>query len=133
MQDQKFQTVLYCSFCGKSQHEVKKLIAGPTVFICDECVELCQGILLEEKGEMPDPTATLDDQLKKWEALEALLNTARAVLEQERKRHTPYHELGIAFDVLVKRLKLVPPGTPPEGGQLVPLKSPAAATEPDAG
>ena len=37
----KNKTTLYCSFCGKSQHEVKKLIAGPTVFICDECVELC--------------------------------------------------------------------------------------------
>lgn len=39
---------LYCSFCGKSQHEVRKLIAGPTVFICDECVELCQDIIREE-------------------------------------------------------------------------------------
>ncbi|MDG6146392.1 hypothetical protein NF717_12180, partial [Lactococcus formosensis] len=35
------KSTLYCSFCGKSQHEVRKLIAGPTVFICDECVELC--------------------------------------------------------------------------------------------
>ena len=39
---------LFCSFCGKSQHEVKKLIAGPTVFICDECVELCMDIIKEE-------------------------------------------------------------------------------------
>src|SRR3970282_1438234 len=39
---------LYCSFCGKSQHEVRKLIAGPTVFICDECVELCMDIIREE-------------------------------------------------------------------------------------
>src|SRR6202021_1471331 len=39
---------LYCSFCGKSQHEVRKLIAGPTVFICDECVELCMDIVGEE-------------------------------------------------------------------------------------
>ena len=39
---------LYCSFCGKSQHEVRKLIAGPTVFICDECVELCMDIIGEE-------------------------------------------------------------------------------------
>ena len=38
--------MLYCSFCGKSQHEVRKLIAGPTVFICDECVELCMDIIL---------------------------------------------------------------------------------------
>jgi hypothetical protein len=40
---------LYCSFCGKSQHEVRKLIAGPTVFICDECIELCRDIIQEEK------------------------------------------------------------------------------------
>ncbi len=42
------KNILYCSFCGKSQHEVKKLIAGPTVFICDECVELCMDIIKEE-------------------------------------------------------------------------------------
>ncbi len=42
------KNTLYCSFCGKSQHEVKKLIAGPTVFICDECVELCMDIIKEE-------------------------------------------------------------------------------------
>jgi len=43
------KTTLYCSFCGKSQHEVRKLIAGPTVFICDECVELCMDIIREER------------------------------------------------------------------------------------
>ncbi|NQW52024.1 MAG: ATP-dependent Clp protease ATP-binding subunit ClpX, partial [Rhodospirillales bacterium] len=42
------RNTLYCSFCGKSQHEVRKLIAGPTVFICDECVELCMDIIREE-------------------------------------------------------------------------------------
>ena len=42
------KNTLYCSFCGKSQHEVRKLIAGPTVFICDECVELCMDIINEE-------------------------------------------------------------------------------------
>jgi ATP-dependent Clp protease ATP-binding subunit ClpX len=45
--------VLYCSFCGKSQHEVKKLIAGPSVFVCDECVELCNDIIREETHETP--------------------------------------------------------------------------------
>src|ERR1700751_226239 len=40
--------LLYCSFCGKSQHEVRKLIAGPAVFICDECIELCNDIIAEE-------------------------------------------------------------------------------------
>ena len=41
---------LYCSFCGKAQHEVKKMIAGPTVFICDECIKLCSDILKEDNG-----------------------------------------------------------------------------------
>ena len=45
------KNVLYCSFCGKSQHEVRKLIAGPTVFICDECVELCMDIIKEENKD----------------------------------------------------------------------------------
>ena len=46
--DAESKNTLYCSFCGKSQHEVRKLIAGPTVFICDECVELCMDIIREE-------------------------------------------------------------------------------------
>ena len=45
---------LYCSFCGKSQNEVKKLIAGPSVFVCDECVELCNDIIKEETHEKPE-------------------------------------------------------------------------------
>ena len=46
--DKDLKHTLYCSFCGKSQHEVRKLIAGPTVYICNECVELCKDILYEE-------------------------------------------------------------------------------------
>jgi hypothetical protein len=42
------QAVLYCSFCGKSQHEVNKLVAGPHVFICDECIDVCSGIIDEQ-------------------------------------------------------------------------------------
>ena len=60
------EKTLYCSFCGKSQHEVKKLIAGPSVFICDECIDLCNDIIRDElpaseissdttKGELPTP------------------------------------------------------------------------------
>lgn len=48
MSGSESKNTLYCSFCGKSQHEVRKLIAGPTVFICDECVELCMDIIREE-------------------------------------------------------------------------------------
>jgi len=59
------EKLLYCSFCGKSQHEVRKLIAGPSVFICDECIELCNDIIREEtatdkggkgaKSDLPSP------------------------------------------------------------------------------
>ncbi|MCG8427445.1 MAG: ATP-dependent Clp protease ATP-binding subunit ClpX, partial [Chromatiales bacterium] len=54
--------LLYCSFCGKSQHEVRKLIAGPSVFICDECVELCNDIIREE---MQEGTAEVSGNLPK--------------------------------------------------------------------
>src|SRR5687768_5443126 len=74
MADKKGTTgekVLYCSFCGKSQHEVKKLIAGPSVFICDECIELCNDIIRDEapadssaaraaKSELPTPAEIKD-------------------------------------------------------------------------
>jgi ATP-dependent Clp protease ATP-binding subunit ClpX len=60
------EKLLYCSFCGKSQHEVKKLIAGPSVFICDECIDLCNEIIRDEaagagieaglsKSDLPSP------------------------------------------------------------------------------
>ena len=52
----KDEKLLYCSFCGKSQHEVKKLIAGPSVFICDECVDLCNDIIREEIHEKNEDT-----------------------------------------------------------------------------
>ena len=62
--------LLYCSFCGKSQHEVRKLIAGPSVFICDECIELCNDIIRDEivgaadpenlKGALPTPQEICD-------------------------------------------------------------------------
>ena len=62
------KNTLYCSFCGKSQHEVRKLIAGPTVFICDECVELCMDIIREENKSsliksdegVPSPQSIMD-------------------------------------------------------------------------
>ncbi len=56
------EKILYCSFCGKSQHEVKKLIAGPSVFICDECIELCNDIIRDEvTAEVSDPKAPKSD------------------------------------------------------------------------
>lgn len=58
--------ILYCNFCGKSQHEVLKLIAGPTVFICDECTDVCIGILVEEQALLPG-------KLKNMPNLESLI------------------------------------------------------------
>ena len=56
------EKVLYCSFCGKSQHEVKKLIAGPSVFICDECIELCNDIIRDEVPvDAADPKSAKSD------------------------------------------------------------------------
>jgi ATP-dependent protease Clp ATPase subunit len=52
--------VLYCSFCGKNQHEVRRLIAGPTVFICDECVVLCMGIVSDSEAD-----TRLQERMKK--------------------------------------------------------------------
>ena len=79
--------VLYCSFCGKSQHEVRKLIAGPTVFICDECVELCMDIIREEqkttlvksRDGVPTPTdicTVLDDYVIGQEHAKRVLSVA---------------------------------------------------------
>jgi ATP-dependent Clp protease ATP-binding subunit ClpX len=55
------EKLLYCSFCGKSQHEVKKLIAGPSVFVCDECIELCNDIIRDETSNIESVTGTKSD------------------------------------------------------------------------
>ena len=81
------KNTLYCSFCGKSQHEVRKLIAGPTVFICDECVELCMDIIREEhksalvksRDGVPTPTDicnVLDDYVIGQEHAKRVLSVA---------------------------------------------------------
>jgi len=65
------KNTLYCSFCGKSQHEVRKLIAGPTVFICDECVELCMDIICEEnKTSMVKSTDGVPTPLEIYKVLD---------------------------------------------------------------
>lgn len=65
------EKLLYCSFCGKSQHEVRKLIAGPTVYICDECVELCNDIITEE---LQEEVVVDNDQLPKPKEIKIVLD-----------------------------------------------------------
>lgn len=66
------EKLLYCSFCGKSQHEVRKLIAGPSVFICDECVDLCIDIIREDVGK--DPEKESGDKLPTPQEISAVLD-----------------------------------------------------------
>jgi ATP-dependent Clp protease ATP-binding subunit ClpX len=73
--------LLYCSFCGKSQHEVRKLIAGPSVFICDECVELCNDIIREELEDTGDAGR---DKLPKPQEINAILD--EYVIGQQRAK-----------------------------------------------
>jgi ATP-dependent Clp protease ATP-binding subunit ClpX len=73
--------LLYCSFCGKSQHEVRKLIAGPSVFVCDECVELCNDIIREE---MQEKTTGDGDQLPKPQEINEVL--MEYVIGQDRAK-----------------------------------------------
>ncbi len=91
--------LLYCSFCGKSQHEVRKLIAGPSVFICDECVDLCNDIIREEVQEasaegssnkLPTPSelnATLDEYVIGQKRAKKVLSVA-VYNHYKRLRHT---------------------------------------------
>ena len=61
MSEKVGEKLLYCSFCGKSQHEVRKLIAGPSVFICDECIDLCNDIIREEAQSDPNTKTSKND------------------------------------------------------------------------
>ena len=67
------KNTLYCSFCGKSQHEVRKLIAGPSVFVCDECVELCNDIIREELDDRADQGQARDPRSSPPPSLPATL------------------------------------------------------------
>lgn len=80
--DQDSGKLLYCSFCGKSQNEVKKLIAGPSVFVCDECVELCNDIIREE---MQEQSAEAVNKLPKPKEIKDLLDEYVIGQEQAKK------------------------------------------------
>ena len=75
--------LLYCSFCGKSQHEVRKLIAGPSVYVCDECVELCNDIIRDELSEEEASTAS-DEKLPKPKEIKDVLD--QYVIGQENAK-----------------------------------------------
>lgn len=91
--NEKSDTILYCSFCGKSQHEVKKLIAGPRVFICDECVVLCVAIVYEKGSLDKDGTPAEARLIGQTEAMRSILNQVDEIVARERKFMRPYEEL----------------------------------------
>ena len=90
--------LLYCSFCGKSQHEVRKLIAGPSVFVCDECVELCNDIIREELEEKQERSR---DRLPKPHEIRKVLD--EYVIGQDRAKKI----LAVAVYNHYKRLKTI--------------------------
>ena len=92
--------VLYCSFCGKSQHEVKKLIAGPSVFICDECIDLCTDIIQEELSKLPKLEG--DDSLPTPHQIRE--NLDQYVIGQDHAKKT----LAVAVYNHYKRLQYLP-------------------------
>ena len=91
--------LLYCSFCGKSQHEVRKLIAGPSVFVCDECVELCNDIIREELEEKQERSR---DKLPRPQEIKKVLD--EYVIGQERAKKI----LSVAVYNHYKRLQTSP-------------------------
>lgn len=93
---QKEEKTLYCSFCGKSQHEVRKLIAGPSVYICDECVDLCNDIIREELQSSVDQS---DDRLPTPTEIRATLD--QYVIGQDRAKRV----LAVAVYNHYKRLR----------------------------
>ena len=120
--------VLYCSFCGKSQHEVKKLIAGPSVFICDECIDLCTDIIQEEIAKLPKEEG--DDSLPTPHQIRE--NLDQYVIGQDHAKKT----LAVAVYNHYKRLQYLPKpkkekldkdGKPVEGAEKKESKLPAKA------
>jgi ATP-dependent Clp protease ATP-binding subunit ClpX len=122
------EKILYCSFCGKSQHEEKKLIAGPSVFICDECIDLCTDIIQEEIAKLPKEEG--DDSLPTPHQIRE--NLDQYVIGQDHAKKT----LAVAVYNHYKRLQYLPKpkkekldkdGKPVEGADKKESKQPAKA------
>jgi ATP-dependent Clp protease ATP-binding subunit ClpX len=103
------EKVLYCSFCGKSQHEVKKLIAGPSVFICDECIELCNDIIRDEVPAEGPAAKSAKSDLPVPSEIKASLD--QYVIGQDVAKRT----LSVAVYNHYKRLKHMGASTPGSG------------------
>ncbi len=122
---------LYCSFCGKSQHEVKKLIAGPNSNICDECVELCTEIVAPDPDDDPSGEAQrLRVSHEKWleRTVRSLAAELEAILSDERRRHAPYEKLEKMVDNVQHHLMFESPPKESKtetGADTVPFPSPA--------
>ncbi len=116
------EKVLYCSFCGKSQHEVKKLIAGPSVFICDECIELCNDIIRDEvpaeagstkasKSDLPTPgeiKGSLDQYVIGQEVAKRTLAVA-VYNHYKRLKHMGSHAKGDDVELSKSNILLIGP------------------------
>ncbi|HXC54882.1 MAG TPA: ClpX C4-type zinc finger protein [Rhizomicrobium sp.] len=93
------QNTLYCSFCGKSQHAVKKLIAGPAVFICDACVDLCTKIV----AETPDPDPAAPPKKVEWPDNAPTENLLGLLKAQEKTHEEVALRLQRSIDILRRR------------------------------
>jgi ATP-dependent Clp protease ATP-binding subunit ClpX len=91
---------LFCSFCGKSQHDVKKLIAGPAVFVCDECVALCVTIIAAEPAE-PNPDAPISKLV--WPETVPTENLLGILKAQNKTHEEVAQRLQNSIDILRKR------------------------------
>ena len=109
------EKVLYCSFCGKSQHEVKKLIAGPSVFICDECIELCNDIIRDEAPGDTGGAKSVRPELPVPGEIKASLD--QYVIGQEPAKRT----LSVAVYNHYKRLKHMAAASSKDGKDTVEL------------